>query len=412
MRRMWIITCVAAAMMAVTGAAAGASARVHPAGGGAPAASGSPAAGANATAEPTISGAVRAVEGSVLGEVWCAPRGDCLAAGYYYTAHNSYDLGERWSHGTWSVVPSGDPATGDWSGYTDMTCTSGSNCYAGGHFFDPDSLVQIGHWNGARWTVMATPEPTDSGFDYIYGIGCADAASCFAVGDAWHGALSYYPLSEYWDGSKWSIVAAPEPAGSEGAVLGGVACPAPGGCLAVGVNSTSTGFRHLTEQWNGTAWKVVSPSAEILGYLDGLTCLSPDNCDAFGFTGSSRDEAIIEHWNGKTWSQVATPRPAHASDSFLYNGWCTSPASCWTVGMYIVGADNHYTLAEHWNGSSWSIVASPTPADTTYAVLNGVACSSPTECLAVGYSQISNRESVLAERWNGARWSIVTSPAP
>ena len=60
-------------------------------------------------------------------------------------------------------------------------------------------------------------------------------------------------------------------------------------------------------------------------------------------------------------------------------------------------------LAERWNGAAWSVV--PTPAGPTTG-LRVVSCASPTFCLAGGY--LAGPGSVI-ERWNGARWSIVTA---
>ena len=46
---------------------------------------------------------------------------------------------------------------------------------------------------------------------------------------------------------------------------------------------------------------------------------------------------------------------------------CRSSSSC-----YAVGDTTTKTLIEHWNGSAWSIVASPVPAGTTRVELSGV----------------------------------------
>jgi hypothetical protein len=43
------------------------------------------------------------------------------------------------------------------------------------------------------------------------------------------------------------------------------------------------------------------------------------------------------------------------------------------------------SLAERWNGTSWSIEATPNPAGSVVSALQGVACLNDTECRAVGY---------------------------
>jgi hypothetical protein len=64
----------------------------------------------------------------------------------------------------------------------------------------------------------------------------------------------------HWDGTSWSVVKSPTPAGI--ADLAGVEALATDDIWAVGgrVNQQANAVRTLVEHWNGTAWKVV-PSA-------------------------------------------------------------------------------------------------------------------------------------------------------
>src|SRR5205085_6847002 len=91
---------------------------------------------------------------------------------------------------------------------------------------------------------------------------------------------------------------------------------------------------------------------------------------------------------------------------------CISAADCWAVGHYYNSASGFdQTLIEHWNGASWSVVSSPN-SSSQYNHLNGVSCSSSSNCAAVGYYQsgIGGPGFTLIEHWDGASWSIVTSP--
>jgi hypothetical protein len=69
-------------------------------------------------------------------------------------------------------------------------------------------------------------------------------------------------------------------------------------------------------------------------------------------------------------------------------------------------------LAERWNGKRWSIQPTPTinggtPDITLVPGLEAVSCVSRAACLAVGfYATAGGTPSTLAERWNGRRWSI------
>ena len=136
-------------------------------------------------------------------------------------------------------------------------------------------------------------------------------------------------------------------------------------------------------------WSIVpSPNALVEQVLYGVSCVSASDCWAVGFyeTADAIYQTLVEHWNGTSWSIVASPN-AGAGDNHLADVACVSASDCWAVGSP--------DLIEHWNGTSWSIVTSPP------GYLSGVTCSSASDCWAVG--------SVL-EHWNGTSWSIVASP--
>ena len=69
-----------------------------------------------------------------------------------------------------------------------------------------------------------------------------------------------------------------------------------------------------------------------------------------------------------------------------------------------------HTLAEHWNGTSWSVVPAPDPnggGNALYA-LNAVSSSS---VYAVGQTGAAFPSQALIEHWNGKTWSQLAAPA-
>ena len=74
------------------------------------------------------------------------------------------------------------------------------------------------------------------------------------------------------------------------------------------------------------------------------------------------------------------------------------------------------TLVEHWNGSRWSIQRNQNPDQHRIKAegLWGVSCTSGTACTAVGtYADKTGTSTLaLAERWNGAVWSLLPTPPP
>ncbi len=62
---------------------------------------------------------------------------------------------------------------------------------------------------------------------------------------------------------------------------------------------------------------------------------------------------------GGGWAIRRTPLPADARVSFLFGATCAASMSCTAAGFFTNGARAGVTLAERWNGTSWSI--QPTP---------------------------------------------------
>jgi hypothetical protein len=82
-------------------------------------------------------------------------------------------------------------------------------------------------------------------------------------------------------------------------------------------------------------------------------------------------------------------------------------ANCLAVGSYYNGSAT-LPLAEKWNGTKWSIEASPSPHPSKPNVLSGVSCPSTTLCWAAGESIAGSATSPVVEQWNGKTWSVAS----
>src|SRR5215472_4826394 len=112
---------------------------------------------------------------------------------------------------------------------------------------------------------------------------------------------------------------------------------------------------------------------------------------------------------GPRWSVEPTPNAVIANGSLAADD-CTGPASCVAVGSYESRLGKS-ALAEVWNGTAWHIRAVPVPPGGTHSALDGVSCTAATACIAVGYYTSSQNVKVtLAERWNGTSWSVQPTP--
>jgi hypothetical protein len=93
-----------------------------------------------------------------------------------------------------------------------------------------------------------------------------------------------------------------------------------------------------------------------------MVAASPStSCFAVGVQGLANPQTLIERWERSRWVQVKSPNPAGATAPALRAVFCLSPKGCWAVGLStklnLTGPAS--TLAEHWNGRSWSIVRTP-----------------------------------------------------
>src|SRR6516165_9924069 len=148
-------------------------------------------------------------------------------------------------------------------------------------------------------------------------------------------------------------------------------------------------------------WSITpSPNPVIpTGQLFGVSCPAANSCMAVGtyVKASGAGVTLAERWDGTSWRILPTPNPARATVSALNGVACSTPSACTAVGQAIIGGVSQ-ALAERWNGTRWSIQATPNPAQGTGALF-GVACTSASACTAVGFSSAGT----LAERWDGTR---------
>ena len=119
-------------------------------------------------------------------------------------------------------------------------------------------------------------------------------------------------------------------------------------------------------------------------------------------TGSGPFQTLAEHFNGTSWSAVPTP-PLNAQLAGVAGAAGTD---VWAVGGPVSGQPGN-ALIEHWDGTSWSVT--PSPALPPGSELTGVTAPATNNAWAVGFAVGS--PDALVEHWDGTSWSIVSSPA-
>jgi hypothetical protein len=113
-------------------------------------------------------------------------------------------------------------------------------------------------------------------------------------------------------------------------------------------------------------------------------------------TGPS-DKTLIEHWNGTAWTTVPSPTPSPAGA--LERVAVVSPTNAWAVGWTGNGTSDFNALIDHWDGKSWNVVPVPPSVDADIG-LNAVAATSASNAWAVGGTMTSPRHGVILH-WNG-----------
>jgi hypothetical protein len=135
----------------------------------------------------------------------------------------------------------------------------------------------IEHWNGRRWTITPTPSVRSGRVlnDILFSISGSGSDDVWAVGvrggaGGGYGGLGDHPLALHWDGTTWRRT--PTPAMSDRAIFYGVVAEARI-AWAVGDRGVQPRQRPLIERWNGRRW---SPVASPGGFSFGGVAASPD----------------------------------------------------------------------------------------------------------------------------------------
>ena len=171
--------------------------------------------------------------------------------------------------------------------------------------------------------------------------------------------------------------------------------------MAVGLDIRSG---TLAEYWNGSSWNVeatVNPKKAKFAYLNDVSCTALDSCLAVGM-------GFSETWDGSTWTLEYTPK-THERNSGLGGVSCLPPpaaVTCIGVGSSEETSGRVVTLAEAWDGDTWSILSTPNPMHTLN-LLGRVSCPQAASCVATGYQQTEPHPAqALTEVWNGSAWNI------
>jgi hypothetical protein len=120
-----------------------------------------------------------------------------------------------------------------------------------------------------------------------------------------------------------------------------------------------------------------------------------------GLTGAPLAETL----NGGKWTQSRPPVPAGTVVSGLNGVSCTSTTNCVAVGMVVTNTSSA-VLIESWNGKTWTRMKAAALPSATLGELFTVSCPSAKSCVAVGDQSSPKGLSSLTEIWSGKGWTV------
>jgi hypothetical protein len=217
---------------------------------------------------------------------------------------------------------------------------------------------------GSGWTVV--PSASIGRLDNsLASVSAASSSDAWAVGSFYppgQGGTVLKAMAEHFDGTRWIEYPLPNVGPNENSLLG------------------------VSELPSGEAWAV--------GYF---------------VNANYKQRTLIQHYDGSDWTVVSSPNPGDRQN-ILYGVAALSRKDVWAVGGTQDANGLWHALAEHWDGDEWTVV--PTvDAGSTGNLFYAVSATSSTSVFATGQlAGASFPNGALLERWDGSRWSVVSSP--
>lgn len=302
-----------------------------------------------------------------------------------------YPLIQHWDGSTWTEVGAPDQSLGSGSLFA-IDVINRTDAWAVGGWITPRNAPLVMHWDGAHWTVTPVPALTNAGPhkpQTLVAIAGRSPNDVWALGNASADGFTYVHPLLHWNGKSWTVIAGPaNPATAAVSLYTGIALdPSTGTPWAVGgqlqgggENSTLSGA--LVQSWNGDTW-VDEPTPNGSLPLDAVA--SADGHQIFairrpelqaapigGMSVGGVGPSSLLQWNGARWNTLLSN-----------HGTLNSVGVVTSRDVWVVGVQHAEPLLMHWDGTSWTTVASAAPV-TLREGLFAVVVANDQAVLAVG----------------------------
>jgi hypothetical protein len=315
----------------------------------------------------------------------------------------------------WRVVPSANEGPGG-NDLRGVTTISSEDAWAVGLYEHPvttSNTPLTEHWDGETWSVVPATPPGLAGS--LQAVDAASSTDVWAVGSSITELQTSAALAVHWEGEAWEVVDVPRPPGGQfvSTVLTDVVAIGADDAWTVGYWSPvpDSPPSPLIEHWDGTEWEVVAnPPPETWSELQGVSATGANDVWAVGNTEvpvgpDLVERALIEHWDGSSWSVVRTPFVTRRRPFTLDGVDAGGEQDAWAVGN-VTRAGSVVTLSLHWDGERWTRVDTPNPS-SEYQLLADVSIEAPNKAWAIGthFRERRGEDATLVVRWDGERWA-------
>ncbi|HEY1331512.1 MAG TPA: hypothetical protein VGH10_08565 [Actinomycetota bacterium] len=293
-------------------------------------------------------------------------------------------LFEHWDGAAWSIVPS--PSLAGDAGINDIAAVASDDVWAVGS--GPEGVL-VEHWDGDAWHVVSAP--SQNAYTSLHSLSATSADDVWASGTIEYHRRASDPLVEHWDGTTWSVAPVP-PSPKQAERLFGVAATSSNDVWVGGQAYPGNGVftATLVLHWDGSAWtRVDNPNPAIHGFnvFYDLAAVSSDDVWAVGTTSNNRP--LTEQWDGTRW-RIVDVSVAHGEQ---LGGVAAARSTD-------VRATGDFPLLRPvvmgWDGTRWSEQPTP-PTPKSHAVLLGIAFGAGVYW-AVGWTGMSHKTAPIVER--------------